>query len=86
MNYLDAHNNLGVMYNKADFPQEALKEFEKSLKIDRRYAETYKLIGYTYYSKLNDNAKAAENFRKYLELAPTASDAGSIRGILDKIE
>ena len=43
-------------------------------------------MGYVYYSKLKNNAKAKENFQKYLQLNPNASDKSAIETIIQKLQ
>jgi hypothetical protein len=64
--------------------REALASFEQARKKAPGYAPAYRGIGMAKQG-LGDKTGAATAFRKYLELAPTAGDAGLIKKRLEKL-
>ncbi len=62
----------------------AIDRFRAALARDPRYAPAHRGLGMAYERK-GDRAGAARSFRKYLALAPTASDADQIRARLAKL-
>jgi serine/threonine-protein kinase len=62
----------------------AIGRFQDALARDPRYAPAHRGLGMAYERK-GDRTRAARSFRKYLELAPTASDADQIRQRLAKL-
>jgi eukaryotic-like serine/threonine-protein kinase len=63
---------------------EAEAAFKSALKIDRRYAPAYRGLGILY-QRTGASAKAIDAFRKYLKLAPQASDAANIAGRIEQL-
>jgi hypothetical protein len=59
-------------------PKEAAHFFELALKADPTLLKLHKALG-SCYAQMNDNAKSAEHYRKYIEAFPTASDTPAIR-------
>jgi serine/threonine protein kinase/outer membrane biosynthesis protein TonB len=64
--------------------REALASFEQARKKAPGYAPAYRGIGMAKQG-LGDKTGAATAFRKYLELAPSAGDAGQIKKRLEKL-
>jgi serine/threonine protein kinase len=62
----------------------AIGRFQDALARDPRYAPAHRGLGMAYERK-GDRTRAARSFRKYLELAPSASDAAQIRQRLAKL-
>lgn len=62
----------------------AIDRFRAALARDPRYAPAHRGLGMAYERK-GDRTSAARSFRKYLALAPTASDADQIRARLAKL-
>lgn len=62
----------------------AIDRFRDALARDPRYAPAHRGLGMAYERK-GDRTRAARSFRKYLELAPGASDADQIRARLAKL-
>jgi serine/threonine protein kinase len=65
-------------------PREALASFEQAKTRSPGFAPAYRGIGMAK-SQLGDKRGAAAAFRKYLELAPSAGDAASIKARLEKL-
>jgi len=59
--------------------------YRKALAMDPNNATSHRGLGFLYERK-DQRASATEEFRKYLELAPTAKDARQIRLHLDSLE
>lgn len=75
---------LGEAYrlrNDAGDAERAETEFRRALDTAPRFAPTHRALGYLYF-KRGDKAAAAERFRRYLELAPTAADRGYVEAAL----
>jgi tetratricopeptide (TPR) repeat protein len=66
-------------------PDEAIQSYAKALELDPMMASAERGLAIAYAAK-NDDEKAIEHYRAYLKLAPNASDAEDVRGILDKYE
>jgi Tfp pilus assembly protein PilF len=62
----------------------ALGLLQKAKSAKPGYAPTCRVLGRVY-KKLGDNANAKKAFLKYLQLAPTASDASQIRDEISKL-
>ncbi|HUQ01285.1 MAG TPA: protein kinase [Kofleriaceae bacterium] len=62
----------------------AIDRFQDALARDPRYAPAHRGLGMAY-EKKGDRSRAARSFKKYLELAPQASDAVQIRARLAKL-
>ncbi len=63
---------------------EAKKKFQGALLLDSRSAAAHRGLGFAY-QKLGDNGKAAQHLQRYLDLAPSARDAGDIRARLQSL-
>jgi Flp pilus assembly protein TadD len=62
----------------------ALATFRSSLSSNPGFAPTWRGLGLVY-EKLGNKGQARAAFRRYLQLAPSASDAGQIRARLDRL-
>jgi tetratricopeptide (TPR) repeat protein len=62
----------------------ALNRFDEATKFNPQLAEAYALLGETR-EKLKDKKGAKAAYEKYLELAPSAKDAGEIRKRLARL-
>jgi Tfp pilus assembly protein PilF len=69
--YPEAHNNLGVLYNRIEKHKEAITEFEKALAIERYSTpeNAFTNMGYAYF-KLGNLNKAKAYQQKALDLTP----------------
>ncbi|MCX7943567.1 MAG: hypothetical protein N2746_03565 [Deltaproteobacteria bacterium] len=71
--YLPALKALGTLYSKLGMYQELINMFEEEIKITEDKEQTAFLldkIGITYEEKLNDKEKAAETYRRILDIIP----------------
>jgi tetratricopeptide (TPR) repeat protein len=81
----DALVKEGAKHFVAGKLKEALASFEMAKHRAPGYAPAYRGIGMVK-QRMGDRSGAAAAYRKYLALAPKASDASSIRGKLEKLE
>ncbi len=64
------HTDLGAGYYERGQMQVALDELNEAIKIDPNIAQTYNVLGLVY-TMLREDAKAEQNFRHALALAPS---------------
>jgi cytochrome c-type biogenesis protein CcmH/NrfG len=67
-------------------PQEAVEEYKKALKIDPNHINANRNMGVVLTYDLNDKKGAIKAFEKYLEVAPAAPEAASIRQLLQELK
>ena len=79
------HYDLGVAYAKAGLMSDAIREYEASLKCDNANADAHYNLALLYKSVENNQGKAVEHFKQYLELKPDADDAARIRSTVEKM-
>ena len=63
------HFDLGVYYSNNKMTEEAIKEFNKALKLDPNFGYAINQLAYLYSSR-NEFEKALEYFKKYAEVSP----------------
>ena len=85
----EAHYLIGETYRRQnpagpDFSS-SISAYERALAVDSGYADAHKEIGMAYRIQ-RENDKAAAAFKRYLELAADAPDAGIIRGYLEGLQ
>ena len=73
-NYINAHNNLGVIFKELGENQKAKECFEKAIEIDPNYAEAINNLG-VIFKKLGQNQKAKECSEKAIEIDPNYANA-----------
>jgi tetratricopeptide (TPR) repeat protein len=80
LNPLQAQNELkiGNYYLKKGSLNAAAKRFEEATKWDPNFADAYLKLGEVQ-ERLRNTAAAQAAFRKYVELAPDAKNAGAIK-------
>ena len=64
-----AHFNLGTYHFGQQEFQEAIAEYEKSIRLADRFAPSYNILGYAY-RQIEEYDKAEKTFKKYTELIP----------------
>jgi S1-C subfamily serine protease len=79
-------NNLAEAYRAAGDRASARREFETALKEDPDYAPAHYGLALVYDDEHGDRRRAAEHYRRYLALAPKASDADEVRQWLRQAE
>lgn len=78
-----AHNNLGVLYKQKGMTAQAVNQYRAASKIEPTNPVPYKNLAILYEDQ-GRLADALRNYARYLELAPSASDADVIRSkVLD---
>lgn len=71
----DSFYTLGLVYEKRGEFKEAERAMLQALKVNAGYQDVYFSLGTLYADHLNDQAKAVEAFRRYLELGGTNARA-----------
>ncbi len=77
--------NVGEIYFSNQAYDDAIKYFALAAQIKPDWPDPYLKLGYVYLNKA-DNAKAIENFEKFLTLEPEGDRAGLARNILNVIK
>ncbi len=67
-------------------PKEAVEEYRQALKIDPNHINANRNTGVVLTYDLNDRKGAIKAFEKYVEIAPTAPDAGQIRQLIQELK
>jgi len=80
------HYNLGVAYSQAKFYDEAIGEYEKSLKYSSANANAHYNLGLLYENIKKVPEQAIEHYRKYLEIKPDTADKEEVEGWIKKLE
>lgn len=76
---LDMHFNLAVAYDKTGLYKQEEQEYLECLTIDPLDANVHYNLAVLYDDKLNDDAKAVEHYKKYMELRPAAEDIEKVK-------
>ncbi|MDA8079942.1 MAG: tetratricopeptide repeat protein [Nitrospiraceae bacterium] len=76
---VDVRVDLGTCYRDMGKPDEAVKEYRKALEINPGHLNGHKNLGVVLAYDLRDKAAAIKEFERYLELAPSAPDAATVR-------
>jgi Flp pilus assembly protein TadD len=82
----ELRNNLAESYRGAGRCGEARREFEAILREHPGYAPAHYGLGVMFDDCLKDRKRAAEHYRRYLDLAPEAADAARVRHWLEAAE
>lgn len=80
------HYNLAVAYTQAKLYDDALEAYDKSLALNPDNPEAYYNLGLLYSDVKNQPKKAAEFYKKYLELKPDAPDRDDVQILIDKLK
>ncbi len=83
---LHAEKNIevGNYYMKKGNYDAAIERFQEAARLKPNFARPYRLLGEAY-EKKSDKAEAVKAYRKYLEILPSADDAGKIRKRIEKL-
>ncbi len=75
-----AHKSLevGMFYMKKGNYDAAIERFEDAARSKPNFAQPYRLLGEAY-EKKGEKAEAVKAYQKYLEILPSAEDAGKVR-------
>ncbi len=76
------HYNLGVFYTRQGDYKKAVESFNKVIAVNPQDADVHYNLGVLYSEYLNDNKKAIEHFKDYLNLAPNDPDSDKARKYL----
>ncbi len=75
---------IGNYYMKKGNYDAAIERFQDAARLKPNFARPYLLLGEAY-EKKRDKAEAVKAYRKYLEILPSAGDAGKIRKRIEKL-
>ncbi|MGO9378259.1 MAG: tetratricopeptide repeat protein [Dissulfurispiraceae bacterium] len=76
---VDVRVDMGTCYRNVGRSDIALKEFRKAIEINPNHALAHRNMGVVLAADVRDNAQAVKEYEKYLQLAPNAVDADTIR-------
>jgi tetratricopeptide (TPR) repeat protein len=77
--------NVGEIYFSNQKIDEAIHYFELAVQIKQAWSEPYLKLGYAFLNKA-DNAKAIENFEKFLKLEPDSERSALVKNIINTIK
>jgi len=81
---IETYNEGILAFNAGDIDN-AIKSFEKAIKLDEKFAKAYYQLGMSYLNKgVNDKAIAC--FKKYLELNPDGKDTETAKSIIETLK
>ena len=75
---------VGMYYFKKRNYDAAIERFQEAARYKPNFARAYHLLGEAY-EKKGDKGEAVKAYRKYLEILPSAEDAGKIRKRINKL-
>ncbi len=75
---------IGTYYMKKGNYDAAIERFEEAARSKPNFARPYVLMGKAY-EKKGEKAEAMKAYRKYLEILPSAEDAGKVRARIQKL-
>jgi chromosome segregation ATPase len=81
----DTHYNLGVIFQKENRWEEAIREYEKVLETMPDDADTNFNLAIIYDTVKNDRGKALYHYKRYLDICPDADDAAKVKGYITDI-
>jgi len=73
-NYVDAHNNLGIVLNELGEYQKAKSCYEKAIQINPNYVGVHNNLGVVF-NELGEYKKAINSYQKELRLKPNSINA-----------
>lgn len=85
-NNVDVRVDMGTCYRNTGKPDIALKEFRKAVEINPNHAMSHRNMGVVLAADVKDIPQAIKEFEKYLQLAPSAPDADSIRQEIQRLK
>ena len=80
-NYVDAHNNLGIIFKALGEHQKAKSCYEKAIEINPNYADAHNNLG-AIYQDLGENQKAIVCYEKTIEINPNYTDTLNNLGVV----
>jgi len=75
-----------VAYSQAKLYEEAIFEYEESLKLNANNPEAHYNLGLLYENCIGETEKALEHYRKYLELKPNAEDSAEVEAWIKRLQ
>lgn len=82
----DMHFNMASVYAKEGRSRDAEREYLSALRIDPADADTHYNLGILYDDDLDDEARAAMHYRRYLRLRPHGEDVDQVKSWLLELE
>lgn len=83
---VDVRVDMGTCYRYSGRPDKAIEEYKKALQYNPNHLYGHKNMAIVLAYDFKKNAEAIKEFEKYLELAPTAPDAGQVREEIKKLK
>jgi regulator of sirC expression with transglutaminase-like and TPR domain len=77
--------DMGTCYRNSGKPDIAVKEYRKAIEMNPKHPNAHRNLGVVL-EELGDPAGAAKEFETYLQLAPNAPDAATIRSIVGRLK
>ncbi len=77
--------DLGTCYRGVRQFDKAVEAYRKAIKLDPNFPNGHRNMGVVLAYDLHQNKEAVKAFQKYLEVAPTAADAGEIRQMIQQL-
>lgn len=81
----DVRVDMGTCYRRTGNPQKALEMFRKTIEMDSKHLYAHRNAGVVLAFDLKQYDEAITEFETYLKLAPNASDAAQISGIINEL-
>jgi len=82
-NHVDAHNNLGLVFQAFGDFQKAISSYQKAIEIQPDYANAHNNLGIAI-KELRDNKKAISSYQKAIQIDPNYAGAHNNLGIVFK--
>ena len=83
---VDVRVDMGTCYRYSGRPDKAVEEYRKALKINPNHVFGHKNLAVVLAYDFKDNAQAAKELEKVLELAPNAPDAAQVKQELQRLK
>ena len=80
-NYVDAHNNLGIIFKALGEHQKAKSCYEKAIEINPNYVDAHNNLG-SILKELGENQKAKDCYEKAIEINPNYINALNNLGVI----
>jgi Flp pilus assembly protein TadD len=82
---VDVRVDMGTCYRGTKQFDKAVQEYRKALKIDPNHPNGHRNLGVVLVYDLHKKDEGVKEFKRYLELAPYAPDAGQLRQTIQEL-
>ena len=82
---VDVRVDLGTCYRGIGRSDKAVEEYRKALTINPNHLNGHRNLGVVLVNDLHKTEEGVKEFKKYLELAPNAPDAGQLRQTIQEL-